>query len=124
MVDTDSEDQCCAGGQLSVCLRDCVSRAFHCFIQLTRRIVPPLCVDLAQVIADVDTPAEDVAEISVLNAPAKISLEDDLGEHCIQTNLIAAVRRRSKTDELVRCEVVEDLPVSICCGVVCLVADN
>ena len=60
----------------------------------------------------------------MLDAPAKISLKDDLGEHRIQADLVSAIRGSGETDQFLRPEVVEDLPVSIRRGVVCLVADD
>ena len=124
MVDADSEDQRCTGGQLAISLCDRVGCAFHCFVQLTGRVVTPLRADLAQIVTNIDAPAKDIAEISVLDAPAKISLKDDLGEHRIQADLVSAIRGSGETDQFLRPEVIEDLPVSIRCGMVRLIADD
>ena len=60
----------------------------------------------------------------MLDAPAKISLKDDLGEHRIQADLVSAIRGSGETDQFLRPEVVEDLPVGIRRGVVRLVTDD
>ena len=81
-------------------------------------------MDRGQIKANVHPAAMDIAEIAVLNTPPEIPLKDDFGEHRVQPDLISTVGCCCKPHQLLRPEVVEDLPVSIRGSVVCFVADD
>ena len=49
------------------------------------------CMHRRQVETDVHSPAGDVAQVSILDSPAEIPLEDDLAEDRVQADLVAAV---------------------------------
>lgn len=101
-----------------------VRRALHSFVQLTRGIIAVPGMDGGQVKTDVHSPAMDVAQVSVLDAPSEVTLEDDVLKHCIQAYLVAPVRRGSEPYELFRVEVAEDIPIGPGRCVVGLVADD
>ena len=124
MADAGGEDQRCTLGVFPVRLRHRIFRASHCLVQFPRCIVPVAGVHLPQVIADVDTAAEDVTEIALRNAPPEIPPEHDLVEHVAEPCLVGAVRCRREPDDLMGREVVQHFPVGRRCGVVCLVHDN
>ena len=123
-MDRYRKDQGCALGVLSVSLSNGISRAVHRFLQLSGGIVTISGMDRAQIIADIHSQTVDVAEVTALDSPPKISLEDDLRVDFIKPDFIAPVGGSCKADVLIRVEVVVDLPISLCSGVMGFIGDN
>ena len=84
LLHIDRKDQCRTGCQLPVSLRDGIGGPIHRLSELARGIVPAGGMYPAQVVTDIDPPAEDVGKVVVLDSPAEIALEDDVRIDVIQ----------------------------------------
>ena len=81
-------------------------------------------MDRREVIADINSLAENIAQVAVLDAPAQVPLEDDLLKYIIQADLIAAHDSRREPQVEARGEILINFLVCTRCAVVAFIRDD